>query len=259
MRIVSLVPGLTELVTELESADLLVGVSDACPLDEEHAAGIERVGSAESVDPDRVIALKPGLVLVSQEASPPDLASRLGSAGIKVVCAAPKDSLQVAAVVREIGDLLERNAQAEKIAALIEEHTKVVRAELFETAILVSFAYLTRREPLTVANEETYACALLDQAGGKNLFNHREQVFSEVTPDELNDKDPDVVLLNNEPGQFEESHIDELVTSTGLERQQFDLVDGALLSRFGPRTPQAVDYGAKLVIHHWDRLQGLVD
>lgn len=64
MRVVSLVPSLTEAVA-LTRPEVLVGATDWCT----HPAGLDvtRVGGSKYPDLDRVLALRPDLVLLNEE------------------------------------------------------------------------------------------------------------------------------------------------------------------------------------------------
>src|SRR5690554_6277861 len=65
MRIVSTVCSNTEIVCALGAADLLVGVDDHSDFPAEVVAKLPRVGPDLTVDPEKIRALEPDLVLAS--------------------------------------------------------------------------------------------------------------------------------------------------------------------------------------------------
>ena len=65
MRLVSLTCSNTEIVCALGRQDWLVGVDDHSDFPAEVVASLPRVGKDLNVDPERVAALKPDLVLAS--------------------------------------------------------------------------------------------------------------------------------------------------------------------------------------------------
>ncbi|MYZ18945.1 helical backbone metal receptor, partial [Streptomyces sp. SID337] len=82
MRVVSLVPSLTEAVA-VTVPDVLVGATDWCT----HPAGLDvtRVGGTKNPDVPRIAALAPDLVVANEEENrAPDLAA-LRAAGIEVL------------------------------------------------------------------------------------------------------------------------------------------------------------------------------
>ena len=161
----------------------------------------------------------------------------------------PRDLPGAAAVVRSIGSALGRAERAEEIACDIERRTARVR-EMASAAPRVDYAYLIWRRPYMTLNRDTYVSALLGEAGGRNVFGDREERYPDISPDELRDADPRVVLLSSEPFPFKQPHIDELVATTGLAADRFHLVDGELLSWHGPRSGVGVEYARGVLADH---------
>ena len=246
MRLVSLCPSLTELVFDLGRGAELVGVTRYCVHPADGVAAVEKVGGTKDPDVARIVALAPDLVLTNEEENRREDYEALHEAGVECLNTFPKDSLDTAHMVRTIGAALEREEAAERIAAEIEARTARVRAAA-EGQPVVSWAYLIWRKPWMSVNADTFAHALLAQAGGRNVFAARSTRYHEVTTEDLAAADPDLVLLCTEPFPFEDKHADELATLTGLPRERFVIADGEYLSWHGSRTPDGIDYAAALL------------
>jgi iron complex transport system substrate-binding protein len=115
----------------------------------------------------------------------------------------------------------------------------------------VRWAYLIWRRPWMAAGGDTFVSALLEQAGGENVFARhpadRPERYPTVTEAELAAADPSLVLLATEPFPFAERHVQELAEATNLSRERFRIVDGELLSWHGSRTVAGVDYAAAVL------------
>ncbi len=111
----------------------------------------------------------------------------------------------------------------------------------------VRWAYLIWREPWMTVNADTFAHDLLEQAGGENVFADREERYPEITVAELALADPEVVLLCTEPFPFAEKHVAELAAATAWPAERFRIADGEYLSWHGSRTPDGIDYAARLM------------
>ena len=109
------------------------------------------------------------------------------------------------------------------------------------------WAYLIWLDPLMTVNRDTFAHALLEQAGGVNVFADRTTRYDAITAEDLAAADPELVLLCTEPFPFKESHADELAELTSLPRGRFRIADGEYLSWHGSRTPDGIDYAASLI------------
>lgn len=246
MRIVSLCPSLTELVFDLGMGADLVGVTDYCIHPAEGVRPLPKLGGTKTPQVARILELAPDLVLLNEEENRREDAEALQAAGLNCHVSFPRDSLETAAMVRDIGAALGASAAAEPIALDIERRTRRVRAAARE-ARPVTWAYLIWRKPWMSVNADTFAHALLEQAGGRNVFGSLVERYPAITTEQLAQADPELVLLCTEPFSFEPKHIEELHQATGLARGRFRIADGEYLSWHGSRTPDGIDYAASLI------------
>jgi len=246
MKLVSLCPSLTELVFALERGPELVGVTRFCVHPAEGVSALEKLGGTKDPDVARIVSLAPDLVLMNREENRVEDAEALRAAGLRVHDSMPRTLAETAAMVRSIGDALERHEAGEAIARDIERRAERVRARAAGKPRL-RFAYLIWRKPWMSVNADTFASALLELAGGENVFGARPVRYPELTPEALAAAEPELVLLSTEPFPFEAKHADELVHLTGLARARFALADGEYLSWHGSRTPDGIDYAAGLI------------
>jgi ABC-type Fe3+-hydroxamate transport system substrate-binding protein len=248
MRLVSLCPSLTELVFALERGGDLVGVTRFCVHPAAGVRALEKVGGTKDPDVERIRALAPDLVLMNREENRSEDAEALRAAGLRVHDSMPRTPAETAAMVRSIAAALGREELGEAIASDIETRAERVRRRAAEQRDGVRFAYLIWRKPWMSVNRDTFAHALLELAGGVNVFGQRPVRYPEVTAEALGEADPDVVWLSSEPFPFREEHADELARATGLPRERFALADGEYLSWHGARTPDGIDYAEGLVL-----------
>lgn len=247
VRIISLCPSLTELVCDLGLTEDLVAITRYCVHPADVVAGIEKVGGPKNPQLDRIVELAPDLVLLNEEENRREDADALAEAGVPCHTSLPVTPEDTAAMVRSIGDALDRPHQAEAIALDIEQRARRVR-EAARGRPKVRWAYLIWRKPWMVVNADTFIDALLSLAGGVNVFGDHLERYPAVSTEEIVEARPDVVLLATEPFPFEEKHIDELSAATGLTRDRFRIVDGELLSWHGSRTPRGIDYAEQVML-----------
>ena len=246
MRIVSLCPSLTELVFDLGRGPELVGITQYCVHPAEGVARVEKVGGTKSPNVRRIVELRPDLVLLNEEENRREDAEELARAGLACHASLPHDATETAAMVRSIGAALERRERAEEIASDIERRDARVRGEA-ALARKLRFAYLIWRKPWMSVNADTYASALLEAAGGENVFGREQERYPEITTARLAEEAPERVFLCTEPFAFLPRHADELARETGIARERFVVADGEYLSWHGSRTPDGIDYAAGLV------------
>ena len=245
MRIVSLCPSLTELVFDLGRGDDLIGRTKFCVHPVGRIERVESVGGTKNPKVARIVELAPDLVMLNEEENRREDAEALVAAGVRCHVSFPHDVDETAQMVRDIGAVLDRPAEAERIAADIERRAARVRASARQ-APAVRYAYLIWRNPWMVAGGDTFVTAMLALPGGVNVFADRPERYPTVTPEELTAVDPDVVLLSSEPFPFKEKHAEELAAA-GLPRDRMQFVDGEYLTWHGSRTPDGVDYAEGVI------------
>ncbi|MEP6995656.1 MAG: helical backbone metal receptor [Acidobacteriota bacterium] len=169
-RVVTLAPNLTEIVFALGAGDSLVGVSEYSDFPEA-ARRIPRVGGLE-VDPEKVVALRPDLVLAMAEGSARGAVSALEAAGLPVV-AVPSGSLDaVLAGIRLVGARLGRAGDAERLSEALARRraalAKTVAGKRRPRALLLVWP-----DPPQAAGGGTFLNDLLREAGADNLVGDR--------------------------------------------------------------------------------------
>jgi iron complex transport system substrate-binding protein len=126
-RIVSLVPAVTQMVFAIGAGSRLVGVSS---YDREPAEvqKLTRVGGLLDPDTERILALKPDLVIL--HTAQHELQQRLTEAHISYYNYAHKDLANVMTTIRAIGGLLGKRDEAERVARGIEEKLRTIAARV---------------------------------------------------------------------------------------------------------------------------------
>ncbi|MCJ9710342.1 ABC transporter substrate-binding protein, partial [Bordetella hinzii] len=92
-RVVTLGGSVTEIVYALGKGDMLVG-DDLSSIYPDAATRLPRVGYYRSVPVEGVLALKPDLVLASDQSGPPDALKRLADVGVTVLRISDEPSVQ---------------------------------------------------------------------------------------------------------------------------------------------------------------------
>jgi len=225
MRVVSLVPSLTEAVA-VTAPGLLVGATDWCS----HPAGLDvvRVGGTKNPDAAAIAALRPDLVLANEEENrAPDLAT-LRALGLDVL-------------VTEIRTLGQGLRELERVLAACGAPRRprwLDEAEAAWDAVdplgpLTAVVPIWRR-PWMVLGRDTFAGDLLARFGVRNLYAGHPERYPRLTLDELRAAGPDLVVLPDEPYRFTRDDGPEAFPGTAAA-----LVDGRMLTWYGPSLAEA--------------------
>lgn len=244
MRLVSLVPSVTEAVAAFGASDALVGVTEWCWVGApEHAA---KVGGTKNPSVAKIAALRPDLVIVNQEENRREDAEALRAAGIEVLVQFPRTVADVPGMLRELGAVVDREAEAERFAADIER-------ALGEPVPAPGVPALTLiwRKPWMAVGPGTYADDLLTLSGFTNVVTAPADPYPKVhwvqkgqhagptAHSERKGQAPRVVLLPTEPYEFGEKDFAAVRELVG-DQPALEIVDGQLLTWHGVRTATAL-------------------
>jgi hypothetical protein len=245
-RIVSLVPSLTELLVALGLSRALVGRTGFCIHPAEVVAGIPKVGGTKDVQIERIRALAPTHVLVNVDENRADTVQQLRGFVPHIVVThpcAPEDNLGLLdQLLAHFGHL---PGVAERAAALADE----VRQELAVTTpagfMPARVLYLIWRDPWMTVARDTYIARMLARVNWATLPEadgglHGAARYPTLRGDEPWLAEVDELLLSSEPYRFGPEHLAQ--AQALCPRARARLVDGELLSWYGPRAAAGLRY-----------------
>ncbi|MFJ8534968.1 helical backbone metal receptor [Streptomyces sp. NPDC093591] len=226
MRVVSLVPSLTEAVA-VSAPGALVGATDWCT----HPAELDvtRVGGTKNPKVDRIVALAPDLVIANEEENrEPDLAA-LRAAGIEVLVTEVRD---VPAAFRELARVLDACGVTARPRWLDEAErtwSSLPLPERRTTAVVPIW-----RRPWMVLGRDTFAGDVLTRLGVDHLYATHEDRYPRIPLDDLRAAAPGVVVLPDEPYRFTAEDGPEAFPGLPCA-----LVSGRHLTWYGPSLAEA--------------------
>lgn len=227
VRVVSLVPSLTEAVA-VSVPGALVGATEWCSHPEDlDDLGVVRVGGTKNPDVRRIIALAPDLVIANEEENrAPDLAA-LRAAGVQVLVTEVRD---LPDAFRELTRVLAA-CGAGRPGWLADAERAWGELPLPDTR-LKGVVPIWRR-PWMVLGRDTFAGDLLRRLGVDNAYATHAERYPRVPIEELRAVDPDVVILPDEPYRFTPEDGPEAFTAPTA------LISGRHLTWYGPSLAEA--------------------
>ncbi|MFJ6835144.1 helical backbone metal receptor [Streptomyces sp. NPDC091209] len=226
MRVVSLVPSLTEAVAVSVPA-VLVGATDWCS----HPADLDvaRIGGTKNPDVEAVVRLAPDLVVANEEENrEPDLTA-LREAGIEVLVTEVRD---VPGALRELDRVLGACGARSRPRWL--DAAEAAWAEPAAPARRTTAIVPIWRRPWMVLGRDTFAGDVLARLGVDHAYAHHEDRYPRVPLAELTAAAPDLVVLPDEPYRFTADDGPEAFPGLPCA-----LVDGRLLTWYGPSLTEA--------------------
>jgi iron complex transport system substrate-binding protein len=190
-RIISLGPSITEELYLLGVGDKIVGVTTYCDWPPQ-AQRIEKIGTAIEVNLEKVISLRPDLVLATSLTNP-KAKEKLKNLGIKVITfPSPKNFCEICKQFLELGRIVGKEKEAEKIVCQAKKAVSSIKEkvkELPRPKVLVQVG----AKPLWVAPKDSFINDFIEIAGGINVGpSGKSGLYSR---EEVLKRNPDVIII----------------------------------------------------------------
>lgn len=177
-RIVSLVPSLTETVCELGACERLVG-TDRYANWPDRVRSLPKLGGLEDTQVERLVALKPDLVLLARSSRALD---RLQALGLPVLALEPQDWAGTLRVVTQLAQLLGRPAAGRQLAQRMQERVALAASRV-PPAWRGRAVYVEVASTPYAAGEASFIGELLQRLGLGNAVPAALGAFPQLNPE----------------------------------------------------------------------------
>lgn len=234
-RVVSLGPHLTELAYAVGAGDAVVGVIRYSDFPEA-AKALPVVGDAHALDFERIVQLRPDLVLVWGSGLNERHKARLRSLGLTVYESEIRHAQGIADTLRRLGTLLGRADSAEAAARRFEAQWQGL-ADRYRGRAPVRVFWQLWHEPLMTINREHLISEAMRACGGVNVFADLPLLTPSVSREAAVRADPQLIATS---GRAEDRARDfaawqRFAAVSAVKRQRYASIDGDLIGRMGPR------------------------
>jgi iron complex transport system substrate-binding protein len=242
-RVITLAPSLTELVFAAGGGAAVVA-TDALSDYPPPARRLPRVGDAARLDVERIVALKPDLVIVWRHGNTMRELEQLESAGLRLFRLEPRRLDDVPRAVERLGALLGHQAEArntanalrQRLASLQRRHSGMAPVRVF---------YQIWSSPLMTINHAQMVNDVIELCGGRNVFAGLAPLVPLVSSEAVVAVDPEAMFTADESGGTGLLRRDSDAAAFAIWRRHpalaatqgrwFYVLNGDSISRQGPR------------------------
>ncbi len=234
-RVISMAPHVTELLFAAGGGDRIVGAVAYSDYPEA-AKRIPRVGDNREIDIERVLAMKPDLLVVWRHGSSDRQVEQLRKLGIPLFYSEPHKLGDIPDSLIRLGQLLGTDAVAQQAASELR-HQLAFLAKQYTHRAPVRLFYQVWDKPLYTLNGKHIVSDAIRLCGGENIFAKMTVTAPSVGVEAVLQENPEAII-----GTAENSASDGGVNLwkrypllTAVQRGNLFLLDGNLLNRAGPR------------------------
>ena len=188
-RIVSLLPSLTESICALHACGRLVG-TDRFSNWPDSVAALPKLGGLEDAQVERVVALRPDVVLVSVSARVTD---RLEGLGLRVIALESRNHTDARRTLALLAQMLDKPAEAERVWSTVERELREAAARV-PAALRGSRVYFEVDATPYAAGPGSFIGETLARLGLANALPPELGPFPKLNPEYVVRLQPDIVM-----------------------------------------------------------------
>jgi len=233
-KIVSLVPSISELLWDLNLQNELIGVTKFCIHPETLRAEKIIVGGTKNVKIERLLALKPDFVIANLEENTKEEIEII-SAQIPTYISNINSIEEMKVLISDIGRICDRELESKGILEKVQNTMdEIIPIQPKRTAL-----YLIWNDPFMSIGNDTFINHILERVGYKNCVDNKTR-YPVLTEEEINQLQPDEILLSSEPYPFNEKH--QIEIQKMFPNSNVSIVDGEAFSWYGSRIYKVKEY-----------------
>lgn len=242
-RIVSLAPGITEMLYALGLGDKIAGVTTFCDWP---AAAREktRIGGFANPSIEKIVSLKPDLIVATADGNRPETAMQLARLGLCVYVINPSDTDGVLRSILHLGLITGRQEEAEKL-------TGELQAKLERLARLTGLRKKPRvffqlgLDPIVTAGRGTLIDEVIERAGGINVAAQGPARYPRYSAEGIIQARPDIIvfapMVNDREFIAVRKFWQKYKDVPAVKNNRIYPLDANLINRASPRIFEAVE------------------
>jgi ABC-type Fe3+-hydroxamate transport system substrate-binding protein len=235
-RIVALNPMISEWAAEILGKEAalkrIVGSSEFSNYPE-YLKSVPTVGPYPNIQVEKVLSLKPDLVIGSVEYNRPDQIEKLRKLKLNVSMLPKEDFSEMESWILKLGELLGEK----KKAALVSEKWNRKLIALRSSQKSKSVFFQVQFQPLITVGSGSFLHAVFQKVGYRNIFAHLHQAYPKVSKEAVLERNPEMVFVF----EMEVDSGDRKKSSETWKRSEIRFLNGDDFARCSPRLLTAVE------------------
>jgi iron complex transport system substrate-binding protein len=241
-RIVSLTPAITETLFALDAGARVVATTDA-PEEPPAARSLPHIGSFGSIDLEKIVALRPDLVLAGGNGyTLPEDVTRMRALGLPVVVVYAPSVAAVLADIVLVGQATGSMAPAVALAASIQAQLDRLAMAVRTSAAPRVFYEIDATKAIFGPADHSFLAEMISLAGGKPITTGSDVSF-EMPLEQLVAADPQVILLGDAAYGVTKAQVGARpgwATMSAVRSGAIRSVNDLLVTRPGPRLAEGL-------------------
>ena len=248
-RIVSMAPSITEILFTLGLDEEIAGVTDFCNYPEA-ALTKQRVGGFVNPSIEKIVSLKPDLILGIRDGNRMDTIHRLDDLGFSVYVVDPAGFDGVVKTIQNIGEVVRRREKATEIVRRIAKKKEVV-VKLTRSLPKPKVFFQLGFSPIVTVGRGTLGDDLIRLAGGRNISENESGSYPAYGVETVLSKAPEVIILSSMDSKRDYLNLTKMWQAwkdlPAVKRNAIYVIDSNLVDRPTPRIVEGLEAMARMI------------
>lgn len=248
-RIVSLAPSITETLYSLNLGKRIVGVTEFSSYPDE-AKRKPNVGSYINLNIEKIISLKPDLIIAIADGNKKESVDTLGRLGYSVYAINPRCVKDIFQTIDNIGKI---TGCIDRASRLIKELKS--RVNYIETRIKgierPKVFFQIGINPVVTVGKDTFHNDLIKMAGGLSISGNEKAKYPRYSMEEILIKEPDIIIISSmyRGGDFDRNKREWMKWKSipAVKNGRIYIIDSDLVDHPSPRIIDGLEELARLI------------
>lgn len=256
-RIVSLAPGITETLYALGLDDKIAGVTTFCDWPQA-ALAKPRIGGFTNPSLERIIALKPDLILATADGNRKDTVRKLARLGFPVYVTNPRDTQGVLRSIFHIGEITNQTKEAQRLVEELQKRLDTITAQVKSKRKPQVFFQLGL-EPVITAGRGTLINEVIERAGAINVAGRDLANYPLYSAEGIISAAPEIIvfapMVNDEKFTAVTRFWQKFKEVPAVKNNRIYPIDANLINRASPRIVEAIEMLAMMFHPEMNKLK----
>ncbi|MBF0264009.1 MAG: cobalamin-binding protein [Gammaproteobacteria bacterium] len=249
-RIIALSPHSVEILYAIGAGKQIVATLSHADYPKQ-ARQIPIIGNYHGIQIEKVLDLKPDLIIAWKTGNKIQDLKRLESLGYKIFYSNPQTIDEVSADISKIAKLIHQQKNTEQVIKKLETEYQYIKA-LYSNKKRVDVFYQLWHSPLRTIGSNNWINSLINDCGGNNIFANSTTTYPMISMENLLSKNPQLVII---PVDFKADNINKTELElwskwqhiAAVKNKHIYQIDSDLLHRQTPRAVEGLSELCKLI------------
>jgi iron complex transport system substrate-binding protein len=248
-RIISLAPNITEILFALGLRQEIIGVTDYCDYPEEVSTK-PRIGGFVNPDVEKIVSLKPDLVIAITDGNRWDTIERLSDLRLPVYTVDPKGFDGVMRTIRNMGEITGRVEESRAVIRRIAERKERI-VSMTRALPRPAVFFQVGDAPVITVGKGTLANDLIRLAGGRSISEDQPLSYPPYGIETILSKAPEIIIFSSMDTRKNYSDLirkwQAWKSIPAVKSSSIYVIDSNLVDRPAPRIVEGLEALARMI------------